>query len=152
MGLSLMNLRCLSSSVHVAYYWKFFLMHYKQVLSALQSRSCLSYVSYVTTAAKSLRTVVGLTTIKFKHLISSMSGFALSYTANMFSLMILYDFCLLPAQFCYIIVYTRKVESCVKIADRCSLRKISNGAQNLVLRALHFKRYVSAAISQSEQA
>jgi hypothetical protein len=48
-----------------------------------------------------------------------MSGFALSYTANMFILMILYDVCLLPAQFCYMIVYIRKVESRVQIADRC---------------------------------
>jgi hypothetical protein len=33
------------------------------------------------------------------------SGFTLFYTTNMFSLMILYDFCLLLAQFCYITVY-----------------------------------------------
>jgi hypothetical protein len=32
-------------------------------------------------------------------------GFALSYAANVFILMILYDFCLLPAQFCYMPVY-----------------------------------------------
>jgi hypothetical protein len=40
-----------------------------------------------------------------------MPGFTLSYTANMFILMILYDFFLLPAQFCYITVYIRKAES-----------------------------------------
>jgi hypothetical protein len=39
-----------------------------------------------------------------------MYGFALPYAANMFILMILYDFCLLSAQFCYIILYIRKVE------------------------------------------
>jgi hypothetical protein len=39
-------------------------------------------------------TVVNLTTDKFKPRIFSMSGFALSYTANMFILMMLYDFCL----------------------------------------------------------
>jgi hypothetical protein len=50
-------------------------------------------------------TVVIFTTAKIKPLIFSVSGFALSYAANMFILMILYDFCLLPAQFCYIIVY-----------------------------------------------
>jgi hypothetical protein len=37
-----------------------------------------------------------------------------SYAASMFILMILYNFFLLPAQFCYIIVYMRKVESCVR--------------------------------------
>jgi hypothetical protein len=49
-------------------------------------------------------TVVSLASAKFKLLIFSVSGFALSYTANMFILMILCDFCLSPAQFCYIIV------------------------------------------------
>jgi hypothetical protein len=48
--------------------------------------------------------VVSLTTAKFKPLISSVSGFALFYAANVFILMILYDFCLSSAQFCYIIV------------------------------------------------
>jgi hypothetical protein len=62
--------------------------------------------------------VVSLTTSKFMPLIFSLSGFTLSYTANMFILMIPYDFCLFPAQFCYIIVYIRKVKSCVQIADR----------------------------------
>jgi hypothetical protein len=57
---------------------------------------------------------------KFKPLIFSMSGFTLSYTANMFILMILYNFCLLPVQFCYIVAYIRKVESRVQIADRCT--------------------------------
>jgi hypothetical protein len=37
----------------------------------------------------------------------SVSGFTLSYTANMFTLIILYDFCLSSAQFCYIPVYIR---------------------------------------------
>jgi hypothetical protein len=37
-----------------------------------------------------------LTTAKFKPLIFSMSGFAFSFIANMFILMIVYDFCLLP--------------------------------------------------------
>jgi hypothetical protein len=61
-------------------------------------------------------TVVSLTTAKFKPLIFSMSGFTLSNTTNMFVLMILYDFCLLPAQFCYIIIHIWKVESRVQIA------------------------------------
>jgi hypothetical protein len=40
-----------------------------------------------------------------------MSGFAFSYAANTFILMILYDFCLLLAQFGYIMVFIRKIES-----------------------------------------
>jgi hypothetical protein len=59
--------------------------------------------------------VVSLTAAKFK-LLYFMSRFALSYAANMFILMILYDFCLFPAQFCYIIVYIRKVESRVHLS------------------------------------
>jgi hypothetical protein len=44
-------------------------------------------------------TVVSLTTPQFKPLIFSMSGFALSYTTNIFILMTLHDFCLSPAHF-----------------------------------------------------
>jgi hypothetical protein len=62
-----------------------------------------------------------------------MPGFALSYTVNVFFLMILFDFCLLPEQFCYMIVYTRK-----EIADRCAPWKISSGEKNLVFQALQF--------------
>jgi hypothetical protein len=54
--------------------------------------------------------VASLTTAKFMPLVFSVSDFALFYTVNMFILMILYDFCLLPAQF----------ESHVQIADRCA--------------------------------
>jgi hypothetical protein len=52
-GLYLMNMIDLSSNVyfaHIACYWKFFFLQYTQV-QVLQSRSCLSYVSYATTAA-----------------------------------------------------------------------------------------------------
>jgi hypothetical protein len=52
---------------------------------------------------------VSLTTAKFKPLIFSGSGFALSYAANMVILMILYDLCLLSAQFFYITEYIWKV-------------------------------------------
>jgi hypothetical protein len=70
--------------------------------------------------------------------VHSMSGFALSYTTNMIIPMILLDFCLLPAQFCYMIVYIRNVENRVQIADRCATWNISSGAENLVLWALQF--------------
>jgi hypothetical protein len=56
----------------------------------------------------------------------------------MFILMILYDFGLLPAQCCYVIVYMGRVESRAQIADRCALWKISSGAESLVLQALYF--------------
>jgi hypothetical protein len=67
---------------------------------------------------------------QFRSLIVSMSRFALSYAANMYIFIILYDFCLLPAQFYYtnINIYIRKVESRVRIADRCASWKISNGS------------------------
>jgi hypothetical protein len=65
-------------------------------------------------------TVVSLTIAKFKPLLFSMSGFALSYTATMFILTILYDFCLSLAQFRYIIVYIRKVGSRMQIALDCN--------------------------------
>jgi hypothetical protein len=77
--------------------------------------------------------VVSLTTAKFKPHILSVSGFPFSYTTNMFILMILYDFCLLPAHFYYIILYKGNVKSRVQIADPCPLWDISSGAENLVL-------------------
>jgi hypothetical protein len=82
--------------------------------------------------------IISLTTAMFKPHTLYMSGFALCYTANVFILVILYDFCLLPAQFYYIIVYIQKVESRVQIVDRCAHWKIFNGAENLVLQALQF--------------
>jgi hypothetical protein len=99
MGLSLMNTLGSSSSVriaHVACYWKFFLLHYTQVLC--QYRLCRAdhaYLTYLTdNGSLIVWTVVSLTTAKFKPLVFPMSGFALFYTANMFILVILYDFCL----------------------------------------------------------
>jgi hypothetical protein len=77
--------------------------------------------------------VVSLTTAEFKSLIFSVSGIAVSYTANIFILVILYDFRLLPAQFCYLIVYIRKVQSRVQIPYRYAPWEISSGAENLVV-------------------
>jgi hypothetical protein len=50
----------------------------------------------------------------------------------MIVLVILYDLCLFPVQFCYKIIYVRKVETHVQIADRCAPWKIINGTENLV--------------------
>jgi hypothetical protein len=69
--------------------------------------------------------------------IFSMSGFALSYVANIHS----HDFVwllLLPVQFCYIIVYIWKVESHVQTAGWYAPWKISSGAENLVLKVPQF--------------
>jgi hypothetical protein len=40
---------------------------------------------------------ISFTAAKFKPVVFSVSGFALSYAVNMFILMILCDFCMLPA-------------------------------------------------------
>jgi hypothetical protein len=79
-----------------------------------------------------------LITAKFKPLMFSMSGFTLFYNPTMFILMILYDFCLLPAQFCYVILYIEWIESCVQIVDRYVLWKIPYGTENIVLQALQY--------------
>jgi hypothetical protein len=55
-----------------------------------------------------------------KPLIFPAPGFALCNVANIHIFMILYDLCLLSAQFCYIIIYVRKFESHVQIANRCA--------------------------------
>jgi hypothetical protein len=78
-------------------------------------------------------TLVSSTIAKFKPLIFSVSGFTLSYTTNMFILMILYDFCLLPAEFCCIIIYIQKVESCVHL---CTLESFQWCTEPYVLEAL----------------
>jgi hypothetical protein len=77
-------------------------------------------------------TVVSLTIVKLKRLVYVMSRFTVSRAANIFILSFVCDFCLLPAQFSSTVVYIRKVESRVQIADRYAPWKISSGAKNLV--------------------
>jgi hypothetical protein len=104
---------------------------YASLLSVqvLHSRSCLSYVSYATTAV-----VVSLTSAEFKALIPvlSLSGFALSSAAN------IVDFLWLLIISYTILFYNhiRREQSRAQFADRCSPWEISNGAENLVLQAL----------------
>jgi hypothetical protein len=107
MGLFVMNMLGVSSNVRIALiacYWKFFLLRCIQFLC--QSRLCKrdhAYIRYLCCNGNLVTwTVVSLTATRFKPLIISVSGLALSYTANMFILMILYDFWFSPAQFCYI--------------------------------------------------
>jgi hypothetical protein len=52
-----------------------------------------------------------LTAAKFKPLMFPLCTFSLPYAASMVILVILYDSCLLPAQFSYVIVYIRKAGS-----------------------------------------
>jgi hypothetical protein len=54
-------------------------------------------------------TVIHMTAAKFKPLIFSVSCFALSNVANIFIFMILDNFCLLPAIFCYVIINVRYI-------------------------------------------
>jgi hypothetical protein len=100
-------------------YWKFVLVHiYQSSVSPGFTEQIISIL--LTLCYNSISVtwmVISLTTVKFRPLRFSLSVFALSYAANMLILMILYDFCLLTALFCYIIVYIWKVESCVQIAD-----------------------------------
>jgi hypothetical protein len=117
MSLYLMNMLGLSSSVriaHIACYWKFFLLHYTEVLC--QYRHCRAHHANLTylMLQRQLSHLNGLslTTTKFKPLVFSMSGFALSHTANTFILMPLYNFCFLPAQFCYIVTNGRLQAVC----------------------------------------
>jgi hypothetical protein len=120
---------------HIARYRKFFHLRYIQVLCLCRlGKADRAYLMYLVLQRQlSDLTGVSLTTAKFKPLIFSVSGFSLSYTANMFILMILYALCLSPEQFYYIIMYIGKVGSCVKIADRRAPWKFSNIVENLVL-------------------
>jgi hypothetical protein len=94
-----MNRLGLLSSIRIAHmtcYRRCLLLYYIQVLC--QSRLCKAGHAYLILCYNGSLvtwTVVSLTTAKFKPLIFSVFGFALSYTANMFILVILYDFCFL---------------------------------------------------------
>jgi hypothetical protein len=54
--------------------------------------------------------------------------------------MILYDVCLLPAQFHYVIINILYLESQVQLADWCAPWKFTSGAENLVLQVLQFQK------------
>jgi hypothetical protein len=65
-----------------------------------------------------------------------MLGFALPSAVNMFILMTLYDFGLLPAQLCYITIHIQRAESSVQIMGWCATWEIENGAEPLLLQGL----------------
>jgi len=54
--------------------------------------------------------ILCLTATEFHPFKFSVLGFALAYGWNIYIIMTEYDFCLLPAYFCYVIAYVRKFE------------------------------------------
>jgi ABC-type Fe3+-siderophore transport system permease subunit len=104
MSLSLMNVLGFSSSVlfaHVTCYWILpFSLHTSEQIMPILRILCYN-------GSLVIWTYVSLITVKFKPIIFSLSGYTLSYTANMFILMIVCDFCLSPAQVYYITVHKR---------------------------------------------
>jgi hypothetical protein len=91
-----------------------------------------------------------MTTAKIKPLIFSVSGFAFSYAANMFMPMILYDLCLLPAQFYYITVYMPLQAMC-KLWLGVHLGKFPMVPRTLFSRRCNFKTWVSPSNFQAQQ-
>jgi hypothetical protein len=75
-----------------------------------------------------------MTTAKVKPLIFLVSGFSFS------SVLILYDLCLLPAKFRYVIINILYLESYVQLMDWCAPWKFTSGVENLVLQALQFQK------------
>jgi hypothetical protein len=114
-------------------------------VQALQSRSCLILLILCYNGSLLTWMVIRLTTAKFKPLIFSVSSFVLSYAENMFILMILFDLCLLPAQFWFMIIYILKVESCVW--TDVHLGKFRVVRRTLFCRCCNWKTEVSAAKS-----
>jgi hypothetical protein len=158
MGLSLKNMLGLSSSVriaHVACYWKINLCALcrsplspgfaKHIMSGL---FILCYNGSLVTL-----TVVSLTAAKFNPLIFLMYSFAFSYAANMSILMILYDFCLLPALHNFVIwsyTYGRPKAEC-KSPTGVHLGKFPMMQRTSFFTRCSFKRYLYAANSQEGQ-
>jgi hypothetical protein len=79
-----------------------------------------------------------VTATKFKPFIFSELDLAFSYVSKICTIMILYDFCLLPAYFCYIIFNVREV------AGRRSL--LAADSQSV---SQSFIQSVSQSVSQS---
>jgi hypothetical protein len=161
-GLSFIRVTVSSiSHLSICTYYLYFYMfkhgriHYVYVLYTIytsplsvkaENRSCPILSSSCYNGSLVTWTAVRLTAA----LIFSISEFALSYIANIFT--VLRDSCLLPALFCYIIICVRKVENHVQIAPRREPGKITSGAESLVLQALQFTRWLSATNFQAGQA
>jgi hypothetical protein len=144
MGLSLVNMLGPLSGVriaHIACYWKIFLLHNTQDLCQYRLFKDHVWLTYLT-LQRQLSHLKGrkLDHSQFNSLIFSMPWFTMSYVANMLIHMILYDFCLLSAQFCYIIVYIRKVASKSKSKSkllydwRCTANQLAPSRLRLMTR------------------
>jgi hypothetical protein len=85
-------------------------------------------------------TVVSLTAVKLKPFIFYLSGLALPCAANVFFLMILYDLCLLSAQFYYTITYTEGWKPCANRATGVRLGIFPMVLRTLFCRRCNFKK------------
>jgi hypothetical protein len=74
-------------------------------------------------------------------LIFSVSGFASSDVPNIRIFIILYDLCLLPTQFRYVLINLWNLERDVALEDCCAPWKFTNGAENLVLQTLQIPKW-----------
>lgn len=81
--------------------------------------------------------------------IFSVSGFTFSEIANIWIFIILYDLCLLRAQFCNIIINIQDLESQEQLVDRFAPLKFTNSVENLDFKCYNFVR--SAIYSLVEQ-
>jgi hypothetical protein len=68
-----------------------------------------------------LRTIVYLTATKFQSFVFSVLCLTVSYAADIFVIVILNDFCLFPANFCYEVINIRNLELRMHIPGLCSL-------------------------------
>jgi hypothetical protein len=85
------------------YNYSFGYIHARPVSPALCRRICLIL-------SLDTRTIVRLTATKFEPFCVFGVGFRFCYVSNIHIIVILYDFYLLPAYFCYIIVNVRNFE------------------------------------------
>jgi hypothetical protein len=113
-------------------------MYVQYIYKAWRSRSCDNSCRSCYNGCLVTWSAIRLTIVKLKPLIFSVSGFSYSDVVNICIFMILYDLYLLPAQFRYLIVNIRYLESHVHLVDRCALWKLINGTENLVLQTLQF--------------
>jgi hypothetical protein len=96
--------------------------------------------------------IVCLTTAKHECLKFSLSGFTFSHVAYICSFMILYDLCLLPAQFRYVIINIQYLEIQCNSRTGVRLWNLSMMCRTLFCKHHSFKRCICAANCQAGQA
>jgi hypothetical protein len=85
-------------------------------------------------------TILCLTAAKSEPFIFPVLGFVFACVSKIYIFMILYDFCLLLASFCYIVVNVRNFECQMKSAGRCVPLQVTSGAEGSILQALQFQQ------------